>query len=249
MTVRPDASALSRRAQYVLAACAVVTLSLYLTPGLYWVGYPLVLISTVVHEMGHGVAALLAGGQWNDFHMFTDGSGYASAGAPPAAAMAFVDAGGLCGPAVAAAVFLILGRHPQRARWCLGAAGAFFALSELLWVRGGFGWLFVGALAAACLYVAIRTSAETAQLALVFLATQLAMSVYSRKDYLFTRGVTGETVEASGNSVSDVESMSQSLGMPYWFWGALCAAFSAAVLVAAAWIYFRPTPPLRSRSR
>lgn len=232
--------ALSNRARIVLAACTAVTLALYLIPDMYWVAYPLVLISTVVHEMGHGVAALLVGGRWADFHMFSDASGYASTWAPDGAARAFVMAGGLCGPAVAGAVFLALGRRPKSARWALGATGAFFALSEILWVRGGFGWMFVGALAAICLVIALKASAEVAQIALIFLATQLALSVYSRSDYLFTKGVTGQTVGASGNHVSDVQGMAQNLGLPYWFWGALCAAFSAAVLLAAAWLYFRP---------
>ena len=204
--------ALSNRARIVLAACTAVTLALYLIPDMYWVAYPLILISTVVHEMGHGVASLLVGGRWPDFHMFSDASGYASTWAPEGAARAFVLAGGLCGPAVAGAVFLALGRRPKTARWALGAVGGFFALSEILWVRGGFGWLFVGGLAAVCLVIAMEASAEVAQISLIFLATQLALSVYSRSDYLFTRGVTGQTVGASGNSVSDVEGMAQQPG-------------------------------------
>jgi membrane-associated phospholipid phosphatase len=60
----------------------------------------------------------------------------------------------------------------------------------------------------------------------VFLAVQLALSVFSRGDYLFTDVArTGE-----GTFPSDVANMSSALFLPYWFWGALCGAFSVAVL-------------------
>ena len=38
---------------------------------------------------------------------------------------------------------------------------------------------------------------------------------------------------------SDVQIMSDAIGMPYWFWGLLCAAFSSSVLVGAVWLYMR----------
>jgi hypothetical protein len=211
-----------------------ITIALYVIPNAWYLAYPLMLISTVVHELGHGIAALLVGGDFRQLHIWADGSGVAPyAGVGNGAAQSFVSAGGLCGPAVAAGVFLILGRNPVWAKRCLVAFGVFLVFAVALWVRGAFGMVFVGGLAAACLAIAIYTTAETAQIALVFLATQLALSVYSRGDYLFKQWAdTG-----AGRLPSDVQNMATALGGPYWLWGLLCALFSALVLVVAGWRY------------
>jgi hypothetical protein len=229
-----DAPVLGTTARTALVASIVATFALYAIPHGWYLAYPLMLISTVVHELGHGIAALLMGGDFVDFHMWADGSGVARhTMVDGGAASAFVSAGGLCGPAVAAGVFLWLGRSPIWARRCLAAFAAFLGIALLVWVRGGFGLAFVGGLAAVCLVLAIYASAETAQIALVFLATQLALSVYSRGDYLFTPYAdTG-----AGLIPSDTQQMADALGAPYWFWGGLCGAFSAGVLVVAGWPY------------
>ncbi|HUQ05755.1 MAG TPA: M50 family metallopeptidase [Kofleriaceae bacterium] len=217
---------------------ALATLALYKVPGLHFIATPLLYLSTLVHEMGHGVGALLSGGEWADFHMFKDGSGYARTTRGSDFAMALTCAAGLVGPAVAAAVFMAMGLRARLARYALGATGAFFALSLVLWVRGSFGVAFVAIVAAACLGIALKASHETARIALLFFATQLALSVYSRGDYLFEDYVDGQMSDGK-RTASDVQMMSDALGMPYWFWGLTCAAFSAAVLLGALWLYMR----------
>lgn len=225
-------------ARTALWVSVFITIALYVIPNAWYLAYPLMLISTVVHELGHGIATLLVGGDFQHLHMWANGAGVAhNVDVPDGAARAFVSAGGLCGPAVAAGLFLIVGRSPVWAKRCLAAFGGFLVLALALWVRGGFGIAFVAALAAACLGIAIYTTAETAQIALVFLATQLALSVYSRGDYLFKQWAdTGE-----GKMPSDVQHMADALGGPYWLWGVLCAAFSAGVLVLAGWRYLAVT--------
>ena len=52
--------ALVRRARITLLLSVVVTIALYAVPYGWYAAYPLMLISTVVHEMGHGIAALMA---------------------------------------------------------------------------------------------------------------------------------------------------------------------------------------------
>jgi hypothetical protein len=188
----------------------------------------LFLISTYVHEMGHGVAAELVGGEFTSFVMHLDGSGMALlTGVGGRLANAFVAAGGLLGPAVVAALFFGLSSRTGLSRFGLALFGA-VALVSCVWVvRNGFGWLFVGLLGAACLILANRASKDWVQFSLAFLAVQLALSVFSRSGYLFTD--VAET--PSGTMPSDVALMAQALFLPYWFWGALCAAVSVAVLV------------------
>ena len=106
----------------------------------------------------------------------------------------------------------------------------------LFWVvRSVFGAVFVLALILICFGIAFRGREEWCQLVLVFFAVQLALSVFSRGDYLFTP--VARTAE--GNMPSDVGQMADALWLPYWFWGLVCGAFSVAVLVVALWAYWR----------
>ncbi len=50
------------QARVVLLVSLVVTGALYLVPVAAPLAYPFMLLSTVAHEMGHGISALLMGG-------------------------------------------------------------------------------------------------------------------------------------------------------------------------------------------
>jgi hypothetical protein len=230
---------LSHRARIALVVSAAVTLALYLIPYGNYVAYPLLLISTLVHELGHGIAAVLVGGDFEKLQMWSNGSGVAWHTAPASgAAQAFIAAGGLCGPAVAAAGMFALAPKTERARWALGIFGGVLALALLLVVRNWFGAVFCGILAASTLAIAIYGSAHLAQQALLFLAVQLALSVYSRGDYLFMK----EAQTTRGAMPSDSQHMAEAMGVgSYWFWGATCAVFSAVMLLLGAYVFWRGT--------
>ncbi len=234
-----DANIVSR-ARIMLVISVIVTIALYTIPQLHVIAYPLLLISTMVHELGHGVASLLAGGVFDEFVMFKDGSGVARIGGLGRLGSAFSSAGGLVGPAVGAAICFVFARRTSTARYCMGAFGVLLLVAELAVVRNLFGLVFVGIFGAICLFIALKGSDQLVQLSLVFLAVQLALSVYSRGDYLFTESA----VTAAGTLPSDSAQIANAMGFGnYWFWGAFCAAFSAVVLLAGSW-YF-----LRGRSR
>jgi hypothetical protein len=219
-----------------MIAAIVLTAALYAVPYGRYVAYPLLLISTFVHEMGHGVAAELVGGGFDSFVMHLDGSGMAQiSGVDGRLAGAIVAAGGLLGPAVVAALFFAMSSRADLSRLGL-ALFSVAALISCVWVvRSVFGWLFVGLLAAACLILANRASKDCVQFSLALLAVQLAMSVYSRGGYLFT-----DVVETSGGMFpSDVALIAQALVLPYWFWGGFCALVSAAVLVWGVSVFWR----------
>lgn len=227
---------LVKRARLMLLGSVVVTLALFWVPYGHTIGYPLVLISTLVHELGHGIAAILAGGDFVRFVMFDDGSGYAvhtQVGSD--FGRAFISAGGLCGPAIAAAACFVAGRTPTWSKRLLAVFGIGLVLAMVLVVRNGFGLFFCAVLAAICIGIAFRARAEISQLAIVFLGVQLALSVYSRGDYLFMQYA--ET--AAGQMPSDTQQMADALGLPYWFWGGVCAAFSAAVLLVGSLYFLR----------
>lgn len=224
------------QARVVLLVSLGVTALLYLIPFFGPLAYPFMLLSTVAHEMGHGLMALLVGGSFQRFEMWADGSGVAHVASPAnALGRALVSAGGLVGPAVVAAAGFAWARTVRGARVCLLAFAFILAVALLLVVRGFFGFFFVALVAACCAAVALKATAEVAQLVLVFFSVQLALSVFSRGSYLFTP--VAET--ANGRMLSDVGQIAQALFLPYWFWGALCGLLSIFVLAYGLKLYWR----------
>jgi len=221
----------------MLVASGAITLLLYMLPFGRLLARPLLLLSTLAHEMGHGITALVLGGEFQRLMMWPDGSGVSLMDVSTFGRLrqGLTLAGGLVGPAVAAALCFTLGRTSHGARLCLMGIGVLLVAAEVLIVRNAFGLFFVGLVAAACLFAGLRGSPATAQLTLVFVAVQLALSVFSRADYLFTRAARNPT----GIYPSDVQRMEEVLVLPHWFWGGLCGAFSVAVLAWGLRIFWR----------
>jgi hypothetical protein len=207
---------------------SLATLALYLVPFLSPLSYPFMLLSTLVHEMGHGFSAMLLGGHFESFKMWSDGSGVASiSGSFGAFSKALVSAAGLLGPALVSAVFFWGTSKESRARFLLASFAIILVLSIMLVVRNLFGIFFVAVIAAGCFYFSLGAGKKYCQAVLAFLAAELALSVFSRSDYLFTK----YAQTSAGLMPSDVEQIAQNLFLPYWFWGAVCGILSVAVLI------------------
>src|SRR5262245_54834137 len=97
----------TRAGTRILAASALVTAALYVVPFGRTIAWPLVLISTLAHELGHGLTAALLGGQFHALYINRDASGAALwSGTFGRVGVATVAAAGLIGPAIAAFVLL-----------------------------------------------------------------------------------------------------------------------------------------------
>ncbi len=235
-----------RRTKAALAWSIVLTVALYLVPFGELLAYPLVLLSTLVHEVGHGLAALAVGGRFERFVMFADASGMAfSTGVEPGWRQALVAAGGLVGPSLGAALAFVAARRAAWSRAFLVTASAAVVVLLVLVVRNPFGIAFAGILVTLLGWLGLRASASTAQVATVFMAVQLALSVFSRGDYLFVK----EAQTGAGTAPSDVSHIANALGGPYWAWGLACGAFSVLVLVLGVWAFSAALGPTRPRAR
>jgi hypothetical protein len=243
-----DPALAEKRTRWFLLGSVAITAALYLVPYGIYINLPLIWLSTLAHELGHGFTAALLGGEFDRFVMHADASGVAQWSAPASFGpirQAMVAAGGLVGPAIFAAVGFVLARNSKAAKVSLLAGTFLLVAIAVLVVRNGFGLAFVGTLALIVGVLATRERPEVAQLGLVFMATQLAMSVFSRGDYLFMEYA--ET--ASGKMPSDVSQMADALVGPYWFWGAMCGLFSLTVLGIGLWVFFKGTAGLSFWSR
>src|SRR5262245_44170289 len=93
------------RAKRALGWSIAITALLYVIPFGALLAYPLVLLSTLFHELGHGVAAVATGGSFESLAIYGDGSGVAAHGSNGGpVAHAIVAACGLVGPAIVAAI-------------------------------------------------------------------------------------------------------------------------------------------------
>jgi hypothetical protein len=218
------------RAVVAVAVAAVIVLVLPHVPVASLLVRPLVWLSTLAHEGGHGVGAMLVGGTFKSLEIWPDASGVATSSydASVPVRRAVVAAGGLLGPAVVAVLLLWLGLSARLAR--AGVVVAALASLALLSVTTGFATLLVLAFAAACVAVAVVSSSSSplslARLFLLVLAVDLSLSVFSRADYLFV----GEAQTGGGTMPSDVAQVAMALGGHYLLWGALIGLGSVLLL-------------------
>lgn len=190
--------------------------------------YPFTILATWFHEMGHGIAGMLTGSQFERLVIFADGSGYAvslvPAGYRPANAL--IAASGPLGPAVAGALLIIASRTAVATRAALTVLGAALILSALIWVRSLTGWVVLPGLGLAILVLALLGGPARQHFVIQLLGVQACISVWKQFSYLFSAGgsVGGQLHRSDTTAIADV------LLLPYWFWGAIISAIIIALL-------------------
>ena len=216
----------SDKTRMYLIGSAVVTGVLYVIPFGGIIAYPLLLLSTLAHEMGHGITAELVGGDFIEFALYFDASGVATSTRPSSRiANALISAGGLIGPAVVAAILFWLGKSAKGSKIGLQFLGVFLILADLWLVSpfsNTFGFCFIGGVGILSLLIGRKGGEELNRFVVLFTAIQLSLSVFSRSDYLFVK----EAQTAIGTSPSDVQNIALNLFLPYWFWGGVCGLIS-----------------------
>ncbi|MCS6915232.1 MAG: M50 family metallopeptidase [Myxococcales bacterium] len=210
----------------LLVVAAVLILLLQgLVPYGHLVLYPMTLLSTWVHEMGHGVTALLCGGRFEELVLFADASGLARSAVPRGWREAATAAGGLLAPPLCGAIILRLARHAPRALLAV-LAGALL-LSLLLWVRTAVGWAAMAPLLLLCLGVLRWGGTGGCLFFMQLVGLLLALDTVARIGYLFVpAGMVGGI-----RRPSDVAGIAQVLGGSILVWGALLAGVSLALLL------------------
>ncbi len=203
--------------------------------------YPFALLSTWIHEMGHGLFALLAGGSFNRLVIFSNLGGTAFSSGVGGLGRAFVAAGGLLGPAIAGGIIIVLGSREHTARWVLAGLSVLLIVSLLLFVRNAFGWVALGLIAAVLAPVAFYAPELVRIFVAQLIGIQFCLASWGTLDYMFTKNF-----ERDGQILnSDTEEIADVLLLPYWFWGGLIAAMSFAIMASSfyvAWIRpFRDT--------
>lgn len=203
--------------------------------------YPFALLGTWVHEMGHGVFAILAGGSFNRLVIYQNLGGTAYSSGVGSFGRAFVAAGGLLGPALAGGLIIVLGSRQSTARWVLAGLSILLALSLVFFVRNVFGWVALGIIAAALGPLAFYGPELLRIFVAQLIGIQFCLASWGTLDYMFTKEFrrNGQVIN------SDTQEIAEVLLLPYWFWGGLIAIMSFLVMASSfyvAWIRpFRET--------
>ncbi|MBC1242010.1 M50 family metallopeptidase [Nostoc sp. 2RC] len=218
-----------------LIAAAIATALLWQVPGGDYILYPFTILATWFHEMGHGLMALLLGGQFQKLQIFSDGSGVATYGIRSSLGPigpALVAAAGPMGPPIAGAALILASRSFKAASWSLKILGGFLLFSTLIWVRSWFGLVAIPLLGLIILAIALKAPRWVQGFSIQFLGVQACISTYHQLDYLFSSS-------AGYLGLSDTAQMQRYLLLPYWFWGGLMAVASAVILVQSLRVAYR----------
>lgn len=224
----------------LLLLAGVLTVVLWQLPWGRQALFPFTLLATYAHEMGHGLTALLLGGEFRSLEMYPDATGRALWGGSGQVMRALVAAGGLVGPSIAGAALLMISRRREHAPTILVTLGILMGLSALIWARSLFALVFIFAVAGFFVLLA-RYAAALAPFAVQLVGVQLCLAVFNDLDYMFSEGAVVDGVR----QLSDSAAIADALLLPYWFWGGLVALISFGVLALGLWVALR-APPLRA---
>lgn len=213
-----------------VAAAAVVAALLAWVSWLWPLAYPFRLLSTLVHELCHGLAALATGGRFEHFVVFADGSGRAyTAGGWR---LVVIPAGYL-GAAVFGAVLVLAGRRRRSTRAALAAVGGAMLLLTLrygvptLWrgeVLAGLLTLSSGiALGALLLALAVGAAPRWRLFSIHLIAFQAALTAFT--DLWALIGLS-----ARGGPMTDARNMAAATHVPAIVWALLWALAAAVIL-------------------
>lgn len=237
----------------ILLAAALVYIVAHYVPFGQQALYPLTLFTTWVHEMGHGLTALVLGGHFEKLEIFSDASGLAHAYAPGRGWQdALVSAGGLLAPPLVGGILLATVHGPKRARIALTVLAAALVVSMVLYVRTTTGLIAMPIVAVALGYsawFAFRQSPEYRVIATQVLAVVLALdTVTDTAWYIFQTEV---TVDGQTRG-SDISSVAHGFGGPVFLWSCIIMAVAVALIALGGWWAWRrpaPTTSTASASR
>jgi hypothetical protein len=222
------------RTAILVAAALVYIVGAYVPFG-HEALYPLTLFTTWVHEMGHGLTALVLGGRFTELQIFSDASGWAAAFANPGWGEALVAAGGLLAPPIVGAIMIATVHGPRRARITLGVLALALIVSLVIWVRSATGLVAMPIVALALGYTAWRGFAEHPERRVIVvqvLGVVLALDTLTRMvGYVFEKEVTVDGVV----SRTDIQAVADNLGGSYILWGMLVTAIALGLLAGALW--------------
>lgn len=209
-----------------LAVVALLLVWLWQVPGLGWVVYPFRLFGTFIHELSHGLAAIVTGGTFVRFRVEPDLSGVAvsSGGWRWVVASA-----GYVGSAIFGGILLALHARLLSARVLLFGLGLLFALLCLMFLRNLFGVVAALGLTAVLLAAGWKLPEAGRSWLVDVLALQLILDGYGSLLTVFR-------LSGQAEVRTDAQTMAEMSWLPAGAWVVIWALLSTLILVASLWV-------------
>ena len=199
-------------------ALAVVFVVLFDSP----LVYPFRLFVVFLHELGHGVVALLTGGRIVSIAISSDEGGVCvTQGGVP---FLVLNAGYL-GSLLFGALFLLLGARRRNARPVVLAIGAFTLLAALVYVRSWFGFAYTLGAGLVLSFVSLKLRPAVSEWLLAAIGSMSML--YAVAD------VTSDVILRHPR-LSDAAALARLTGVPALVWGFAWIGLSLVVIVAVA---------------
>lgn len=216
---------------YILIAAAFVFILLDNLPFGGLILWPFNIITTFVHEMGHGLAAILNGGSIAKIEVFANGSGLAytthrGGFAGSNLGNALRAAGGLVAPSIVGSLFIIAGKKPSTSSKALFAFSLFILICCVLWVRSSAGILILIPMGVLFLLIAIKASATIQHFLIQFMGVFMLVDTFTDNvRYLFIKNA----IVAGKDRHSDSALIAQNLIGGHFMWACIIALITFAI--------------------
>jgi hypothetical protein len=229
-----DSQAESPGTPLILAGVAFgISLILRQVPVLAWLIYPFQLFVALVHELSHGLAALLTGGRFIEFIIAPDASGLAvTAGGW----RWFIIPAGYLGAALLGCLLLLLTHRapgPRQRQWLALGLGFFFALMTLLFGRNLMAVTVGGLAAVALLGLGLYGPPLPLMFGLNLLAIQCVLNALDSLMGLMRLNA------GPFQSPNDARAMADLTRVPALFWAILWSLAAVAMLVGSVYLSLR----------
>ena len=179
--------------------------------------YPFTIFSTWIHEVCHGVAAVMAGGRIAKLEIFADTSGLAYTSVPPDR-RGFVVSAGYQGTAVTGCLLLLFRRTKRGPRTGTMALAFLMLLSVMLWIRNAFGMVFISVFGLILVIAAWRLPSTWMRNLYLFLAITTTMNAITSINNLFgsSHEVNGQKSSTDAHTMADIKGGTSSLWAMIW---------------------------------
>lgn len=201
---------------------------------------PITQFTTMIHELSHAIVCILTGGQVSGLTIVSDGQGHGGIthclGGNP---FLYTQAGYL-GTAFFGAFLIFLCQFRGIAKPALGTLGVMFGLATVGLVganvmstgwQGFFSFLWGMVMSGFLVWAGIKWSPSIANLLILFLAVQTALSSVTSLIYLISAAW-------MPGGWSDATNMAQMTGIPALVWAVFWAAVSVGLVGFTVWITY-----------
>ena len=186
--------------------------------------YPFMIFSTWVHEMSHGLAAILSGGGVKELFVYPDGSGLAYTWSTGENwKRVFIASGGYVGTAFLGGILLLFRRTHRGPTIGLICMACCILLSVAMYVRNGFAIGVLIGMAIVLLLCTWKLKARLVAYLYSFLAATCSFNAFTSIKQLFAPGqgyVNGDPV------YSDAHTVAEYAGGTYVMWAAIWMGFA-----------------------